>query len=164
MRLYICWEIRLSSRFMSIILWFRMIQLVPVQFSLSSCLTLQTHTLQYARLTCPSSTPGVYSNSCPLSQWCNATSSSVVPFSSCLQSFPASEFFPMSQFFASGIRVSVSASVFPMNSQDLFPLEWAGGISWQSKGLSKVFSNMMVQKHQFFSFLYRPTFKSTLDY
>ena len=126
--------------------------------------SLQPYTLQHARLTCPSSTPGAYSNSCSLSQWCNATSSSVVPFSSCLQSFPASEFFPMSQFFASGIGVSVSASVFTMSSQDWFPLEWAGGISWQSKGLSKVFSNTMVQKHQFFSFLYSLTLKSTLDY
>ena len=97
----------------------------------------------------------VYSNSCPLSQWCHPTiSSSVIPFSSHLQSFPASESFQMSQFFTSGgqsIGVSSSTSVLPMNIQDWFPLGWTGWISLQSKGLSRVFYNTTVQKHQFFS-------------
>ena len=96
--------------------------------------------------------PGVYSNSRPLSRWCHPTiSSSVVPFSSCLQSFPASGSFQMSQFFASGaqsIGVSASTSVLPMNTKDWFPLGWTG---WMSKGLWRVFSNTTVQKHQFFS-------------
>ena len=99
--------------------------------------------------------PRACSDSCPLSQWCHPTiSSSVVPFSSCLQSFPASESFPMSQFFASGgqsIGVSASTPVLPMNNQGWFPLGWTGWISLQSKGLWRVFSNMTVQKHQFFS-------------
>ena len=110
--------------------------------------------LQHARPPCPSLTPGVYSNSSPLSQWCHPNiSSSVDPFSSCLQSFPASGSFPMSQFFASGsqsIGVSASASILPMNIQDWFPLEWTGWISLLSKGFSRVFSNTTVQKHQFF--------------
>ena len=110
---------------------------------------------QHARPPCPSPTPGVYSNSCPLSWWCHPTiSSSVVPFSSCPQSFPASGSFPMSQLFTSGgqsIVVSASASVLPMNTQDLSPSGWTGWISLQSKGLSRVFSNTTVQKHQFFS-------------
>ena len=101
--------------------------------------------LQHARLPCPSPTPGVYSNSCPSSQWCHPIiASSVVPFSSHLQSFPASVSFQISQFFASGgqgIGVSASSSVFPMNIQDWFPLGWTGWISLQSKGLSRVFSN-----------------------
>ena len=105
--------------------------------------------------TSPSPTPRVYQNSCPSSPWCHpTTSSSVIPFSSCLHSFPASGSFPVNQFFASGsqsIRVSASASVFPMNIQDQFPLGWTGWISLQSKGLSRVFSNTTVQKHQFFS-------------
>ena len=104
---------------------------------------------------CPSPTPRVYSDSCPLSQWCHPTIlSSVIPFSSHLQSFPASGSFQMSQFFASGghsIGVSASASVLPMNIQDWFPLGWTGWISLQSKRLSRVFSNTTVQKHQFFS-------------
>ena len=103
---------------------------------------------------CPSPTPRVYSNSCPLSQWCPPTiSSSGVPFSSRFQSFPASGSFQMSQFFASGGQstgVSASASVLPMNIQDWFPLGWTGWISLQSKGLSRVFFNTTVQKHQFF--------------
>ena len=107
-----------------------------------------------ARLPCPSPTPGVYSNSCPSSQWYNPTiSSSVIPFSSCLQSSSASGSFQMSQFFSSGgqsIGVSASASVLPMNIQDWFPLGLTGWISLLSKGLSKVFSNTTVQKHQFF--------------
>ena len=116
---------------------------------------LRPHGLQHARPPCPLPTPGVYSNSCPLSWWCHPTiSTSVIPFSSCLQSFPASESFQMSQFFASGgqsIGVSASASVLPMNIQGWFPLGWTGRISLLSKGLSRVFSNTTVQKHQFFS-------------
>ena len=110
---------------------------------------------QHARPPCPSPTPGVYSNSCPLSQWCQPTiSSSVIPFSSHLQFFPASGSFPMSRFFPSGgqsIGVSASTSVLPMNIQDWSPLGWPGWISLQSKGVSRVFSNTTVQKHQFCS-------------
>ena len=106
------------------------------------------------RPSCPSLFPGIYSNSCPLSQWCHPTvSSSVIPFSSCLQSSPASGSFQMSQFFTSrshSIGISASASVLPMNIQDWSPLGWTGWISLQSKGLSRVFSNTTVQKHQFF--------------
>ena len=116
--------------------------------------SLWPHGLQHARLPCISPTPGACSNSCPLSQWCHPTiSSSVIPFSSCLQFFPASGSFQMSQFFTSGdqsIGVSVSASVLPMNIQDWFPLGWTGWISLQSKGHSRVFSNTTVQKHQSF--------------
>ena len=127
-----------------------------VQFSCSVMSnSLWPHRLQYARLPCPSQTPGVYSNSCPLSWWCHPTiSSSVDPFSSHLQSFPESGSFQMSQFFASAgqsIRASASASVLPMNIQDWFPLGWTGWISLLSKGLLRVFSNTTVQKHQFFS-------------
>ena len=108
--------------------------------------------LQHIRL--PSQTPGACSNSCLLSQWCHPTiSSSAVPYSFCLQSIPASGSFQMSQFFTSGgqnIGVSASASVLPMNIQDWFPLGWTGWISLQSKGLSRVFFNTIVQKHQFF--------------
>ena len=110
--------------------------------------------LQHARLTCPAPTPRACSNSYPSSRWCHPTiSSSVVLFSSCLQSFPASGSFQMSQFFTSGgqsIGVSASASILPMNIQDWFPLGWTGWISLQSKELSRVFSNTTVQKHQFF--------------
>ena len=114
--------------------------------------SLRPQGLQHARLSCPSPTPRVYSNSCPLSWWCHSSiSSSVVPFSSCLQSFPALGSFQMSQFFASyGQSIGVSASVLPMNTQDWSPLGWTGWISLQSKGLSRVFSNTTVQKHQFF--------------
>ena len=109
---------------------------------------------QHARPPCPSPTPGVYSNSCPSSWWCHpAISSSVVPFSSCLQFFPALGSFPMSQLFEWGgqsIGISASASVLPMNTQDWSPLGWTGWISLKSKGLSRVFSNTTVQKHQFF--------------
>ena len=119
------------------------------------CPTVQPHWLQHTRPPCPSSTPRVYSNSCPLSWWCHPTiSSSVIPFSSCLPSFPASWSFQMSQFFTTGgqsIEVSASASVLPMNIQDWFPLGWMGWISLWSKGLVRVFSNTTVQKHQFFS-------------
>ena len=125
-----------------------------VQFSRSVVSnSLRPHGLQHARLPCPSPTPRAWSNSCPSSQWCHPTiSSSVVTFSSWLQSFPTSGSFPMSQFFASGDRsigVSASASVLPMNIQDWFPLGWTGWISLLSKGLSRIFSNT-VQKHQFF--------------
>ena len=116
--------------------------------------SLLPHGLQHARPCCQSPTPRVYSNSCPLSGWCHpAISSSVVPFSSCPQSFPASGPFPMSQFFTSGgqsIGVSASASFLPKNTQDWSPLGWNGWISLQSKGLSRVFSNITLQKHQFF--------------
>ena len=126
-----------------------------VQFSCSGMSnSLQPHGLQHTRPPCPSPTPGVYSNSCPLNWWCYSTiSSSVIPYSFCLQSFPVSGSFQMSQFFASGgqsIRVSASKSVLPMNVQDWFPLRWTGWISLQSKGLSRVFSNTTVLKHQFF--------------
>ena len=126
-----------------------------VQFSHSVVSnSLQPQGLQDSRPPCPSPTPKVYSNSCPLSRWCHpTTSSSVVPFSSCLQSFPASGSFQMSQFFTSGgpsIGVSASASVLAMNIQDWFPLAWTGWIALQSKRLSRVFSNTTVQKYQFF--------------
>ena len=126
-----------------------------IQFSsvAQSCPTL-CHGLQHARPPCPSPTPGVYSNSYPLSWWYHPTiSSSVVPFSSCLQSFPASGSFQMSQFFTSyGQNIGVSAlrSVLSVNIQDWFPLGWTGLIFLQSKGLSRVFSNTTVQNHQFF--------------
>ena len=111
--------------------------------------------LQHARLPCPSPTPRAYSSSCSSSQLCHPTiSSSVVPFSSCLQSFPASGSFLRTRFFTSSgqsIGVSASASVLPMNIQDWFPLGWTGWVSLQSKSLSRVFSNTTVQKHQFFS-------------
>ena len=126
-----------------------------VQFSRSIVSdSLWHHEPQHTRPPCPLPTPGVYSNSCPLSWWCHPTISfSVVPFSSCPQSFPASGFFQMSQLFASGgqnFGVSASTSVFPMNIQDWFLLGWTGWISLQSKGLSRVFSNTTVQKHPFF--------------
>ena len=122
-----------------------------VQFSHSVVSdSLRPHGLQHTRLPCPSPTPRPCTNSCPLSWWCHPTiSSSVIPFSSYLQSFPASGSFPVSQLFASGgqtIGVSASASVLPMNIQDWFPLGWNGWIYLQSKGLSRVFSNTTVQK------------------
>ena len=115
--------------------------------------SLWPHGLQHARLPCPSASPGAYSNSCPSGRWCHPTiSSSVIPFSSFLQSFPASGTFPMSQFFAwGGPSIGVSVSVLLVNIQDWFPLRWTGWISLQSKGLSRVFSNTTVQKHQLFS-------------
>ena len=113
--------------------------------------SLWPHELQHARPHCPSPTPRVHSNLCPSSRWCHpAISSSVVPFSSCPRSLPASESFPMSQLFAWGgqsIGVSALASVLPMNTQDWFPLEWTGWISLQSKGLSRVFSNATVHRY-----------------
>ena len=117
--------------------------------------SLRPHGLQHARFPCPLPTPRACSKSCPLTPWCHPNISfSVVPLSSCLQSFPASGSFPVSQFSAShgqSIRVSASASVLPMNTQDWFPLGWTGWISLHSKGLSKILSNTTVQKHQFFS-------------
>ena len=142
-----------------------------VQFSRSVVSdSLQPHGLQDTRPPCPSPAPGACSNTRPLSQWCHPTiSSSVISFSSCLQSFPASGSLPMSQFFASGgqsIGASASALVLPMNTQDWSPLVWTGWISLQSKGLSRVFSNTTVQKHQFSSahFLYSPTLTSIHNY
>ena len=133
----------------------RLSEFQSVQFSHSIMHdSLQPHGLQHARPPCPSPTPGVYSNSCPLSQWYYPTiSSSVVHFSSHLQSFTASGSSQISQLFTSGgqsIEVSASASVLPINIQDWFPLGWSSWISLQSKGLSRVFSNTTVQKHQFF--------------
>ena len=126
-----------------------------VQFSCSVVSdSLWPHELQHSRPPCPSPIPGAYPNSCPLIQWCHPTiSSSVVPFSSCLQSFPDSGSFQMSQIFTSGsqsIGVSPSTSVLPINTQDWSPLGWTGWISLQSRGLSRVFPNTTVQKHQFF--------------
>ena len=128
--------------------WFSSVQLLICAHS------LRPHGLQHSRPPSPSPTPGTCSNSCPSSQWCHPTIlSSDIPFSSCLQSFPASGSFPKSLFFTSGgqsIGVSASASVLPMNIQDWFPWGLTGWISLQSKGLSRVFSNTTVQKHQFF--------------
>ena len=128
------------------------LQITSVQFSCSVVSnSLWPHGLQHARPPCPTQTPEIYSDSCPLSQWCHPTISfSVVPFSSCLQSFPASRSFQKSQFFASvsqSIGISASTSVLPVNTQDWSPLGWTGWISLQSKGLSRVFSNTTVQKH-----------------
>ena len=128
-----------------------------LQFSsvAQSCSTLRPHESQHARPPCPSPTPGVHSDSCPSSRWCHsAISSSIVCFSSCPQSLPASESFPMSQLFAwsgQSTGVSASTSVLPKKSQGWSPSEWTGWISLQSKGLSRAFSNTTVQKHQFFS-------------
>ena len=129
---------------------------------------LRSHGLQHARLPCPSPTPGACSNSCPSSQWCHPTiSSSVIPFSSCLQSFPPSGSFPMSQFFPSGgqsIGVSASTSVLPMNIQD-WSLGWTGWISLQSKGLSRVFSSTSSKASTLrFSAFHSPTLTSVDDY
>ena len=126
------------------------VQFCSVHAFIQSCLTLRPLVLQHARLPCPSPSPGTCSNSCPSSWWCHPTiSSSVVPFSSCLQSFPALGSFQMSQFFRSGgqnIGVSASASVLPMNTQDWFPLGWTGLISLQSKGLPRDFSQQHSSK------------------
>ena len=131
------------------------VSLFSLQFSSVESGSLWPHGPQHARPLCPSPTPGVYSNLCPLSQWWHPViSSSVVPFSSWPQSFSASGSFPVSQLFSSGgssIGVSASASVLPVNTQDWSPLGWTGWISSQFKGLSRVFSNTTVQKHQFFS-------------
>ena len=131
------------------------LNILGVQFSHSVISnSMWPHGPQHVRLSCSSPTPGDYSNSCPWSRWCHPTiSSSVIPFPSHLQSFPTLGPFPMSQFFTScgqSIGASASASVLPMNIQDWFPLGRTGWISLQSKGLSRVFSNTTVQKHQFF--------------
>ena len=129
---------------------------LSVQFSRSVMSdSLWPHESQHARPPCPSSTPRVHPNPCPLCRWCHPTiSSSVIPFSSCPQSFPASRSFQMSQLSASSGQstgVSASTSVPPMNTQDWSPFVWTGWISFQSKGLSGVFSNTTVKKHQFVS-------------
>ena len=139
-----------------LVMCFKVFSKPSVQFSHPVMVnSLQLHELHHTRLLCPSPTPGVYPNSNPLGQWWHPTiSSSVTPFSSHLQSFPASASFQMSQLFALGgqrIGVSTSASVLPMNIQDWCPLDWTGWIFLQSKVLSTVFSNTTVQKHQFFS-------------
>ena len=130
------------------------LQLSSVSSSVASN-SLQPHELQQARPPCPSPTPGVHPDSRPSGQWCHpAISSSIIPFSSCPQSLPASESFPMSQLFAWGgqsIGVSALASVLPQYTQDWSPSEWTGWISLQPKGPSRVFSNTTIQKHQFFS-------------
>ena len=131
---------------------------------------LRPHEPHHTRPPCPSPTPGLYPNSCPLSWWRHpAISSFVIPFSSCLRSFPASGSFQISQLFASGgqsIGVSASTLVLSMKTQDYSPLGWTGWISLQSKGLSRVFSNTTVQKQQFFGarLLYTPTLTSIHDY
>ena len=127
-----------------------------VQFSCSVMPdSLRPHESQHTRPPCPSPTPKVYLNSCPLSQWCHpASSSSVTPFFSCPQSLPASGSFPMSQLYTRGGQstgVSASASVLPMNTQNWSPLWWTGWIFLQSKGLSRIFSNTTIQRHKFFS-------------
>ena len=132
-----------------------LVSFTSVQFSFSVVSdSLRPHESQHGSPPCPSPTPGVYLKLCPLSWWCHpAISSSVIPFSSCPQSLPASGSLPMSQLFAWGGQstvVSASASTLPMNTQDWSPSVWAGSISLQSKGLSRVFSNTTVQKHQFF--------------
>ena len=147
-------EIKLHARNCE---WHFICYLIITPLSQFSCsvmsYSLWPHELQHTSPPCPSPTPGIHPNPCPLSQWCYPTiSSSVIPFS-CLQSFPASGSFQMSQFFASGGQstgVSASASVLPMNIQDWFPLGWTGWISLQSKGLSRVFSSTTVQKYHFF--------------
>ena len=138
--------------FQGFMLWWK---ICSVQFSCSVVSdSLWAYGLQHNRPPCPSPTPGFYPNSYTSHWWCHPTISySVIPCSSCLQSFPASESFPMSQFFASygqSTGISASVSVLPRNIQDWFPLGWTGWISLQSKGLSRVFSNTTVQKHQFF--------------
>ena len=138
-----------------------------VQFSrLVVSNSLQPHGLQHARSPCPSPTPGVYPNSCPLSRWCQPTIlSSVVPFSSYPQSSPASGSFQMSQLFASGgqsIGVSASTLDLPVNTQNWSLLGWTGWISLQSKGFSRVFSNTTVQKHQFYH-IFRYNTKIMID-
>ena len=141
-----CFSFSMSYQFIS----FSSVKFSPSVVSDS----LHPHESQHARPPCPSPTPGVHRDSCPLSPWCHpAISSSVVPFSSCSQSLPTSESFPISQLFAwcdHSTGVSASASFPPKKSQGWSPSEWTGWISLQSKGLSGVFSNTIVQKHQFF--------------
>ena len=141
----------------------------PVQFSPSVVSdSFWSHGLQHSRPPCPTPTPRVYSNSCPLSQWCYLTiSSSVVPFSSCFQSSPASGSFPMSLFFASGgqsIEALASASVLPMNIQDWFPLGWTGWISPRDAQESSPTPQFKSINSSVLSFLYSPTLTSIYDY
>ena len=150
---------------------FSYLQFSSVQFSRSVMSDyLRPHELQHARPPCPSSTPGVHSDSHPSSSWCHpAISSSVIPFSSCPQSLPASGAFPMSQLFSWGGQstgASASALFLPKKSQGWSASEWTGWISMQSKGLSRVFSNTIVQKHQFFGaeLSYSPTLTSIHDH
>ena len=151
------WNIIISCGFIHLFIHIFIHSVISVnQFSHSVVSnSLWFHGLQHTKASCPLATLGVYSNSCPLSWWCHPTiSSSVIPFSSCPQSFLASGSFQMSQFFTSGGQstgVSASASVLPMNIQDWFPSGWTGWISLQSKWLSRVFSNTTVQNHWFFS-------------
>ena len=130
--------------------------------------SLWPHESQHARPPCPSPTPGVHSDSRPSSRWCHpAISWCVVPFSSCPQSLPASDSFPMSQLFAWGGQstgVSALASLLPKNTQGWSPSEWTGWIPLQSKGLSKVFSNTPVQRHQFIDAHHSPTLTSIHDH
>ena len=130
--------------------------------------SLQHHALQHTRPPCPSPTPGVHPNPCPLIQWCHPTiSSSVVPYSSCLQSFPASGSFPMCQFFTSGgqiIGVSASASVLPMNIQDWFPLRLTGWISFLDSQESSQTPQFKSINSSVLSFLYSPTLTSIHDH
>ena len=157
-------EIKMNSPLLPVIgfVLFLLFKFIKILLSVQFCRSvvsnsLRPHESQHARPLCPSQTPGVYSNLCPSSRWCHpAISSSVIPFSFCHQSLPASESFPMSQPFAWGGQstgVSALASVLPKKSQDWSPSEWTGWISLKSKGLSRVFSNTTVQKHQFFSFI-----------
>ena len=144
----------MEATWMSTNRWQKKMWFSSIQFNSVVSDSLWLHGLQHARPPCPSPTPGVYLNSCPLNWWCHPTiSPSVIPFSSHLQSFPALGSFPMSQLFTWGgqnTRVSASASLLPINTQDWSPLGWTDWISLQSKGLSRVFSNTTVQKHQFF--------------
>ena len=177
-RAFLIWESRASLHRCTACRKLRILSFLSSQFTYrhsqfssvtQSCSTLQPHESQHARPHCSSPTPGVHPNPCPLSQWCHPTiSSSVSPFSSCPQSFPASGSFHMSQLFASGgqsIGVSGLTSVLPMNTQDWSPLGWTGWISLQSKGLSRVFFNTTVQNYQYsaLSFLHSPTLTSIHD-
>ena len=149
-------SVQFSLSVVSVSLWPHGLQLFILQFSCSVVSdSLRPHELQHTRAPCPSPTPGVHSNSCPSNQWCHpAISSSVVPFSSCPQYLWASRSFPTSQLFSwcgQSTGVSALALFLPKNTQGWSPLEWTGWFSLQSKGLSRVFSNTTVQKHQFFS-------------
>ena len=148
-------KLKEMAKGINILLYYNPYDIQFIQFSRSVMSdSLRPHESHHVRPSCPSPTPGVYPNPCLSSQWRHpAISSSVVPFSSCHQSLPASGSFPMSQLCTWGgqsIGVSASASVLPMNTHDWSPLGWTGWISLQSKGLSRVFSNTIVQKHQFF--------------
>ena len=138
-------NIKRSCLILTLQIWFSFLLLFSCQVVSNS---LQPHGLQHTRLPCPSPSPRVCPSSCPLNQWCHPT---IIPFSSCLQSLPESWSFPRSQFFTlGGQSIRASASVLPMNTQDWFPLGLTGLISLQFKGLSSIFSNTTVQKHQVF--------------